>query len=144
MSVEEIKALVRRIIEEINKGKVAAMAAMDELIAADFVFHSHDPDIRGLDGFKQRYNEIFNSFPDFRLIIDDMVVEGDKVATRWTMICTLTGEWRGIPPTNKKATIWGISIDRIAGGKFVEEWEMFDSLSLIQQLGILPTPEKGK
>ena len=144
MSAKEIKALERRWCEEWNKGKAAAMAVMDELIAADFVFHSHDSDIHGLKGFKQRYSEIFNSFPDFRLIIDDMVVEGDKVATRWTMTCTLTGEWRGIPPTNKKATIWGISIDRIAGGKFVEEWEMFDSLSLIQQLGILPTPEKGK
>jgi predicted ester cyclase len=72
-----------------------------------------------------------------------MVVEGGKVAVRWTMTGTHTGEWKGIPPTNKRVTFWGISIDRIAGGKFVESWERYDTLGWMQQLGLVPIPREG-
>ena len=72
-----------------------------------------------------------------------MVVEGDKVAIRWTMSGTHKGEIEGIPPTGKKMTIWGISIERIVGGKFVETWETYDTMGFMQQLGLVPTPGKG-
>jgi predicted ester cyclase len=44
----------------------------------------------------------------------------------------------GIPPTGKKVTFWAIEIDRFAGGKFVESWVRLDTLSLMQQLGLVP------
>lgn len=50
----------------------------------------------------------------------------------------------GIPATNKKVTVRAIAIDRIVGGKFVEEWGMYDTLGLMQQLGAVPTPKKEK
>ena len=74
-------------------------------------------------------------FPDVHLSIDDMIAEGDKVVTRWTMEGTHTGEHKGVHPTNKKVKVWGISIDRIVGGKFVETWERYDTLSFQQQIG---------
>jgi len=139
MSIKEIKELGRHLVEEWNKGKAAAMAVMDELYAPDVVFHGGTgEDIRGLKGYKQVLSEFFSAFPDVHFTFDDMVVEGDKVATRWTITGTHKGEFRGIPPTNKKVTIWGISIDRIAGGKVVEEWERFDTLGFMQQLGLIP------
>jgi len=139
MSIKEIKALGRRLVEEWNKGKAAAMAVMDESYATDVVFHGGTgEDIRGLKGYKQFMSEFFSAFPDVHFTFDDTVVEGDKVATRWTITGTPKGEFRGIPPTNKKVTIWGISIDRIAGGKVVEEWERFDTLGFMQQLGLIP------
>jgi len=141
MSAEEIKTLVRRWIEGANKGKAAAMAVIDELFSPDFVFHSGTgEDIRGLENFKKQLSESFSAFPDFHFTIDDMVAEGDKVAMRWTM----TGTHTGINPTNKKWTMWTITIDRIAGGKFVEEWERYDTLGLMQQLGLGPTSEKER
>ncbi|MCP8314023.1 MAG: ester cyclase [archaeon] len=73
-----------------------------------------------------------------------MVVEGDKVAVRVTESGTHKGEFMGIPPTNKKWTVWGIFIDRVAGGKIVEEWGVFDALSWMKQLGLVPKPEKAK
>jgi len=60
------------------------------------------------------------------------------------MTGTHKGEFMGIPPTNKKVTISAITIDRIAGGKYVEEWLRFDTLDFMQQLGIVPTPKKEK
>lgn len=143
MSAKEIKALVRRLIEEWNKGKAAAMAIIDELYAADFVSHG-DKDIRGIKNIKQSTSEEFSAFPDLHMTIDDMIVEGNKLAARITMTGTHKGEYMGAPPTNKKITIRAITIERFAGGKIVEEWGMYDTLSLMQQLGVVPTPKKEK
>lgn len=140
MVVEEIKALMRRLFEEYNKGKAAAMAATDELYAADFVYHGvGGEEIRGLKSIKQSESEGFIAFPDYHFTIEDMVVEGDKVATRVTLTGTHTGEFMGVPPTNKKVTVWAMTISRISGGKIVESWEMMDTLGLMQQLGAIPT-----
>jgi len=143
MSAKEIKALERRFIKEWNKGKAAAMTVIDELCATNIVYHGGSgEEIHGIKDFKKSMSEFYRSFPDSHFIIDDMVVEGDKVVVRWTMTGTHKGEFGGIPPTNKKMTIWGIYIDRIAGGKFVETWERFDTLGMMQQLGLVPTPGK--
>jgi len=143
MSAKENKALTRRFIEEWNKGKTAAMAVIDEMYATNFVSHG-DKDIRGIKNIKQSTSEEFSAFPDQHFTIDDMVAEGDKVAMRITMTGTHKGEYMGAPPTNKKITIRAITIERFAGGKIVEEWGMYDTLSLMQQLGLAPTPKKGK
>ena len=143
MSAKEIKALTRRFVEEYNKGKAAANAVTDELFATNFVMHgSAGEEIRGIKNIKQSGSEGFRAFPDYHLTIDDMVVEGDKVAIRATLTGTHKGEFMGIPPTNKKVTVWAMCIYRIAGGKFVESWEMMDMLGMMQQLGLVLTPKK--
>jgi predicted ester cyclase len=139
MSAEEIKTLERCFIEELNKGKAAAMAIIDELCATDFVTHSGTgKDIRGIKDFKQDCSEWYKLFPDIHFTIEDMVVEGDKVAVRHTWTGTHKGEPKGIPPTNKKVIMWEIYIDRIVGGKFAESWVRYDTLGLAQQLGLVP------
>jgi len=98
-----------------------------------------------LKDFKQIHSDAFDAFPDIHLTIDDMIAEGDKVAMRITWTGTHKGEFMGIPPTNKKITIRAIFIERFAGGKIVEEWGMYDTLSLMQQLGLpVPTLKKEK
>jgi len=129
LSAKEIKALARRFFEEHSKGKAAAMAVIDELFATDIAYHGRGgEEIRGIKDYKQSTSEGYNAFPDLHFTIDDMVAEGDKVATRWKITGTHKGEFMGRPPTNKKVTMWGIRIDRIAGGKFVEGWERSDTL----------------
>jgi steroid delta-isomerase-like uncharacterized protein len=143
MSAKDLKALTRRFIEEWNKGKTAAMAVIDEMYATNFVSHG-DEDIRGIKNVKKSTSEEFSAFPDLHFTIDDMVAEGDKVAARITMTGTHKGEYMGAPPTNKKITIRAIAIERFAGGKIVEEWGMTDTLGMMQQLGLVPTPKKEK
>jgi steroid delta-isomerase-like uncharacterized protein len=134
MSAEENKGLMRRLLEEFNKGKAAAMAVIDRSI-----------DMRGdLKDFKQKESEMYDAFPDMHVTIDDMVAEGDKVAVRSTWTGTHKGEIMGIPPTNKKVTVSLIVIDRFAGGKIVEDNGIFDALGLMRQLGLDPTPKKEK
>jgi len=145
MSAKEIKALERRWFEESNKGKAAAMAIIDELHITDYVFHGGTgEEIRSLKDYKQYMSGFYSAFPDLHVTIDGMVVEDGKVAIRWTMSGTHRGEIEGVPPTGKKMTIWGISIERVVGGKFVETWERYDSLGFMQQLGLVPTPGKNK
>ena len=143
MSAKDLKALMRRFIKEWNKGKAAAMAVIDEMYATNFVSHG-DEDIRGIKNVKKSTSEEFSAFPDLHFTIDDMVAEGDKVAARITMTGTHKGEYMGAPPTNKKITIRAIAIERFAGGKIVEEWGMTNTLGLMQQLGVVPTPKKEK
>jgi len=145
MSAKEIKALERRWFEEANKGKEATMAIIDKTCTTNYVYHSGTgEEIRGLKDFKQFMSKMYDVFPDIHFTIDDMVVEGNKAVVRYTNTGTHKGEFMGIPPTNKKVTMWAIGIDRIAGGKFVESWGRYDTLGFMQQLGLVPTPGKGK
>jgi steroid delta-isomerase-like uncharacterized protein len=145
VSIKENKALVHRLFEEWNKGKEALMAVMDKLCAPDVVYHSGgDHEIRGLKDFKKFMSEFYSAFPDNHVTLDDVVVERNKVAIRYTWTGTNKGEIGGIPPTNKKVKASVIQIDHIVNGKFMEGWERSDTLGLMQQLGALPTSKKEK
>jgi steroid delta-isomerase-like uncharacterized protein len=82
-----------------------------------------------------------DAFPDVHITIEDQVAEGDRVVTRWTARGTHTGAFQGIPPTGKRGSMTGIDINRFADGKVVECWTNADDLGLLQQLGVIPTPE---
>ncbi len=84
------------------------------------------------------------AFPDLHFTIDDQLAGGDQVVTRWTVSGTLLGSLGRIPPTGKTASVKGINIDRIEHGKVVEGWSFFDMLSVLQQVGALPTPQPAK
>jgi steroid delta-isomerase-like uncharacterized protein len=140
MSIEENKAIVSRATEEIfNKNN---LAVVDELYATNFV--SHGSDIPGVtpdrEGYKQFVTMSRTALPDFHTTIEDMIAEGDKVVQRFTAHGTHKGEFMGIPPTGKQVTITGIAIDRIAGGKIVENWVNIDMLGMMVQLGVVPPP----
>ncbi len=69
-----------------------------------------------------------------------MIAEGDQVVTRWSGRGTHTGDLPGIPATGKQTLVTGIQIDRIVNGKVVEDHVNWDTLGLLQQLGVIPTP----
>jgi len=137
MSTEENKAIVRCCIEDVfNKQNVSAL---DEFIAPNVVHHSLPPGVpRDREGFKQFVSMLLAAFPDFRIIVEDMIAEGDKVVARATTGGTHKGEFIGIPPTGKQATWTEIFIWRIDGGKAVEMWAELDQMSMMQQLGVMP------
>ena len=135
---EQNKALARRYFEAENNGN---LAAMDELIAADVVVHGGlFPELpSGPAGIKEIHTTLRTAFPDISVTVEDMIAEGDKVVTRWTIRGTHKGELMGIAPTGKQITEEGIEIFRIAGGKIVEIRLIHDRLGLMQQLGVIPS-----
>jgi len=142
MSAKESEALEHRWYEAMNKGKAAIMTVADEDCATNYVYHSPQGRDMDLEGFKQYLSELYDVFPDANFTIDDLVVEGDKAVARYTFTGTHKGAFMGILPSNKKVTFWSITIDRLFGGKFVESWSRTDTLGLMQQLGVIPTPKK--
>jgi steroid delta-isomerase-like uncharacterized protein len=140
MSIEQNKALVHQMVEEIfNRGNIGRA---DEFLSPDFVEHEELPPgmPQGREGVKQMTTMMRNAFPDFKATIEDIIAEGDKVVIRMTWSGTQKGEFMGVPPTGKSVSFGVLDIIRIAGGKFVEHWGQMDSMRMMQQLGAIPTP----
>ena len=136
---EQNKAIARRVIEEVfSEGR---LDTADELIAPGAI--GHDPAmpeaLHGPEGVKDAAAGYRGGFPDLVLRVEDQCAEGELVCTRWTAVGTNSGEFWGIAPTGKQATVVGITIDRITGGKIAESWTNWDALGLMQQLGVVPT-----
>jgi steroid delta-isomerase-like uncharacterized protein len=89
---------------------------------------------------KQFLTTFYSAFPDLGHTVEDQIAEGDRVATRATNRGTYRGELMGIPPTGKQFTVTGINIVRVSGGRIVEEWVNFDTLGMMQQLGVISQP----
>jgi steroid delta-isomerase-like uncharacterized protein len=140
MSTETNKAIVHRYVEDgANAGN---MGVIDDLFAADFVNHDPTQPATGdLAALKQFMLARQAAFPDQRTTIEDLFVEGDRVAKRWTWRGTQIGEFNGIPPTGRQVTIAGIDILRVSDGKIREIWWGYDMLDVLQQLGLIPVPE---
>ena len=139
MSAEENKAIVRRFYDEfVNKGN---LQIVNELHTSDY--QHHDPDAPdpggGAEGYIRRNTVFLKAFPDRKLTIEDLVAEGDKVAIRITMRATQTGDLPGIPATGRQVTIVSMHICRISDGRIAEEWELFDALGMLKQLGASPS-----
>jgi hypothetical protein len=81
-----------------------------------------------------------SAFPDFRVTIEDQVAEVGRVATRWTVRGTHQGEMMGAAPTGNQVTFTGTQTDYIWGGKMVESWTNWDTLGMLQQIGVGPVP----
>ena len=141
-STEENKALTDRFAKAWIKGD---LAAMDELLAANFVNHAAVPGVTpDREGYKQFVTMHHTGFPDFDVKVEDVVAEGDKVARRVTWTGTHKGEYMGIAPTGKKITLTVITIERIEGGKIAEQWGEANMLGLMHQFGVMPSPPEAK
>lgn len=139
---QENKALVRRFYQAVWDEK--NLDALDELIAADAVDHELPPGLPpGREGTRAFLGMFLSAFPDTQMTVEEVLADGDKVATRWTAAGTHSGELMGIPATGKQVTVTGIDINRIANGKIVEHWGKFDQLGMMQQLGVVPAPGEG-
>jgi steroid delta-isomerase-like uncharacterized protein len=138
MSAESNKALSRRLLEEaFNAGNIDVI---DELVTTDFVNHDAalpEPLI-GPDAAKSSIRGYRTGFPDLRITVEEQIADDMGVATRWSAKGTHEGELMGMAPTGKQATVTGITIDRIVDGRIAESWTNWDTLGMLQQLGVVP------
>ena len=129
--------VMQRAFDEIMKR--GHVDAIDELFASDFAGHDTSGGTFGREEFKEGVLAMLSAFSDRQVVIADQVVAGDKVTTRWTATGVHSGQFNGIRATGRPIRLTGISIDRIAGGKIVESWEVTDDAGLLRQLGVLPS-----
>ena len=135
-------AEIRHFFDEYNRKNVSVIDELGNWYAPNVVLHQADgTEVKGLDAYKQWQRAVFTAFPDIYLTIEDMVLEEDKVALRYTWTGTFKGKMGDIAPTGKKVTQTVFGIGRYEGGKVAEMWEMANMLSMYQQMGVSPTPE---
>jgi steroid delta-isomerase-like uncharacterized protein len=137
MTHADNRAIVRRFIEEIFvEGR---KATVDELLADDFVAHTWpSPTGNPRTDLKAAIDRAAAGLSDPRFTIDDLIAEGDQVAARLTTAATQTGEFMGMPPSNKRYEIEEIHWFRLRNGKVVEHWHQFDQMGMMKQLGAMP------
>jgi steroid delta-isomerase-like uncharacterized protein len=136
MSAEENKNLALRSWEIVNQRNPDLI---EEFYSPDFVWHEPDQDIRGYEQAKQFVSSFFGAFPDISITVDDVLAEGDQAVSRYTIRGTHQGETEEFgPPTGRQFELQGITIHRFENDEIVEEWERYDNLSVLQQLGLAP------
>ena|SRR5688572_10665333 len=132
-----ITAYERTFVEGLNRGDVSAA---DQAFAPDCVIHINgrpEPNL-SLGAFKEMVSGLLGAFPDMRFTIEDQIVTGDKVATRWTGEGTNSRASGPLPATGRQVQISGLIMDRVVDGKVVERWEQWDQMAMLQQLGLAP------
>jgi steroid delta-isomerase-like uncharacterized protein len=82
--------------------------------------------------------EVRKGFPDFKLQVDETVMEGDRLVFHWTVTGTQKGEFQNIPATGKQIRIKGLTLCRMEGGKIADDRVYFDRLNMLEQLGVAP------
>ncbi|MDQ3864132.1 MAG: ester cyclase [Actinomycetota bacterium] len=143
MSIEENKAVVRRFFEELLSTDKLTVA--DEILSPGFRFYfAGSPDPMDLERYKEFLVARRAAFPDRRFVVEDMIAEGDKVSVRFTMHGTHKGEFRGLAPSGTEVEMTGIDMIHLAESKMVEDRVEVDQLGMMQQLGVIASPQQAE
>jgi steroid delta-isomerase-like uncharacterized protein len=122
--------------EIINKRKLDNFN--DNNFTKNVVMHASPTDVVGIDSARAYYANYLTGFSDISFTVKDVFGMGNKLVKHWNFKGTHTGVFFGIPATNKKVDIDGVTLVRMESGKIAEERDILDNLEFMQQLGIIP------
>ena len=138
MAQNENVAAIESAVAQMNAGNVDGYL---ELYADDLTVHGYPPGVEGKAGVSEFYRSFRSGFSDFELTIEDVLTDGDKVAGRYTIRGTHSGELMGVPGSGNKVEIEGQSFFRFEDGRVAERWQALDAVPLLTQIGAMPAPE---
>lgn len=128
--------LIRTFIDEaFNKGK---LSMLEEVIHPEYQYWSPDSQLKGIGQLREFIQAFRNAFPDLNLQIDDIFSSNDRTCTAFTLKGTHEQDFMGIPATKKSVEVQGIVISRIKDNNILEDREILDNLTFLQQLGVVP------
>jgi len=133
------KTVIRSFVEEvINQGR---FERANDLVVEDFIELDPLPgQQQGREGLKDVIGAMRAAFPDIYWVLEEMIAEGDKVVSRFTWTGTHRGSFLGIPPTGRRVSVKGVVIDRLEAGRMADSRILMDTMSMMQQLGVIPAP----
>jgi len=120
----------------------ADLDVIDEVIDEDATTHWGDGEGNTARAIRADAERYFAGFTDVETSIDDVIAEADQVVVRWTTTGTHSGPYGSLPPTGRRIVMTGVDIYRLAAGRVVEAWSMWDGLSVYRQLGLVD-PDLG-
>ena len=127
----------RELVERLHSALLQSRdpAVVDEFFAPGFVSHNNPPGFPpGVEGVKRFFATFRDAFPDVTVEIDELVVEGDRVAVATTFTGTHEGELMGVAATGRRVSVTGVDVVRVCGGKIVEHRGLTDVVGLMRQL----------
>jgi steroid delta-isomerase-like uncharacterized protein len=135
---QENKAAVRGLYDAINAGDLGALA---DAIADNVVEHEDLPGVPpGKAGVVQFFKTTIEAMQGFRMSVDEIMAEGDRVSVLGTATGKHTGEYMGIPATGKDLTVPFSDYFRVENGKVAEHWGVMDSGAMLMQMGVMKMP----
>ena len=134
MNSDTIKAKARAFLECVDKSD---FKAWHEAMAPGFVASANGGESMNAGQFEEMVQGITSAFTNGRHIIESQVAEGDRVASRLTWTAVHTGEFNGIPASNRPVRIVGDAFDRFENGRIVEHHAQFDAMGLMVQIGAI-------
>jgi steroid delta-isomerase-like uncharacterized protein len=141
MHSERNKTIIRTFIEAVNEQD---WDRLDDMVAEHFIRHSHaggQPEVRSREELKTCLRREFETFPDARESLEDLLAEGDRVAARHRFRGTQLGAMGPYPPTGRVMTADYLAIYRVEDGRIAEAWVEWDNLSGLVQLGHYRPPQ---
>jgi steroid delta-isomerase-like uncharacterized protein len=132
------KQVIRQYFEAYDRQDTQRIGQL--VSSSNYTFHlSGMPSPMDWNVTKQFYAATWSAFPDLHHDILDMVAEGNKIAVRYNIIGTHKGELQGIPPTGKEVSFGAMDFITLIESKVAEEWEIADTMGLMQQIGAIPS-----
>lgn len=134
--MSEVEEVLGGIYEAVNTGN---LALLDKYVAPGYVEHSEG--FQGVEPFRQQISAFRAAFPDLHVSIDDLLIDGDRFASRTTVTGTHTGDLMGMPATGRRISVGAVDMGRIEDGRAKERWGGLDMYSMLTQLGVIPAPQ---
>ena len=106
----------------------------EDAMSPSYVGHVNTDTIPSREIGKGFIAGLLNAFPDIHYTVEDKLVEGNRVVTRWSATANNTGDFFGMPATNKAVKMIGITIFRVEDGQVAELWDVWDQAGLMAQL----------
>lgn len=132
--VNSLKEVLRQLADTFNDPQKRESSYF-EFYNDTLIIHGFPPNLpTNKDGFKQFIYSLWRAFPDIRIIFEDVIVEGNKVAGRYYLTGTHKGEFLDIQATDKQFKVNGMTVFSFRDEKIIERWNLVDIISLIEQL----------
>jgi predicted ester cyclase len=130
--------VLRGIYGAINSGD---LGQLEKYVADDYIEHADG--FQGVEPFRQQVAAFRAGFPDLQVTIDELLVDGDRFASRTTVTGTHTGDLMGMPATGQRISVEAVDMGRIENGMAKERWGGLNMYSMLTQLGVIPAPQAG-
>lgn len=133
MSTEKYKEIVLRLAQVLNAGH---LDRLNNILAPNYVRHDPNPLMKdaGREEYREAFTRLLEAFPDAKWTPEEILADGDRVIGRWIFRGTHTGPFFNIPPSGKEVTYPILAIYRIEDGMIAEDWHIFHSIGLWEQL----------
>jgi len=133
-SLEPLRVVVRKLADTFNNPQNRESSYFD-FYDNSLIIHGFPPNLpANKEGFKQFIYLLWKAFPDIRIMFDDIIIEGNKVACRYNLTGTHIGEFMDLQPTDKQFRVDGMTVFSFRDTKCIERWNLVDMISLREQL----------